>query len=150
MANHPQTVGLGGANAPGQDARKTESTTVAEVEDSFDRDLHGEDRAGQHAGAHEARTYSAYDIKELHASMPEYSDEELKQIPILAHGERLEQGAVYLDLNDRAKGPFRGHGGAEAQDPHLYVSKSHTDYVLWNKLTGVDHGGTPAVESREA
>ena len=131
--------------------RKTDDTHVAELEDTFDRDLHGEDRAGQHGGAaHEARTYSAYDIKELHAAMPQFSAEELKQIPILAHGERLAQGGVYVDLHALTNGTFRAHGGLEAQDPHYYVPKSHVDYILWNKLTGVDHDGTPTLESREA
>ncbi|MES2463662.1 MAG: hypothetical protein V4671_24085 [Armatimonadota bacterium] len=129
-------VGSGAANAPGQDARKTESGTVAEEMDSFDRDLHGEDRAGQHAGVGNTRNYTAYDVKELHEKMPDFDNGELKRIPVLAHGERLEQGGVYLDLSEMETGAFTAQGSRVAEDPHLYVAKVQCDYELWNKLTG--------------
>jgi hypothetical protein len=130
------TVGRGAANAPGQDTRKTDSGTVAEETDSFDRDLHGEDRAGQHGGVTDTRSYSAYDVKGLHEKMPDFDNGELKRIPVLAHGERLEQGAVYLDLSEKESGPFTAQGSQVSEDPHLYVPKAHCDYELWNKLTG--------------
>jgi hypothetical protein len=139
MATPPRTLGSGAANAPGPEWRKTESTTVAETEDSFDRDLHGDDRAGQHGGMQDVRTYSAYDVKELHDRMPDFTDDELKRIPVLAHGERLEQGGIYLDLSENRNEPFTAQGSLEAQDPHLYVAKALTDYEVWNKLTGVNH-----------
>lgn len=139
MPTPPRTLGSGGANAPGMDPRKTESGTVAEETDSFDNDLHHDDRAGQHAGVNDHRAYTAYDVKELHAEMSDYDNDELKRIPILAHGERLEQGGIYLDLRDRAKGPFTAQGNMESQDPHLYVAKADMDYELWNKLTGAQH-----------
>jgi hypothetical protein len=129
-------VGSGAANAPGQDARKTESGTVAEETDSFDRDLHGDDRAGQHAGVGNTRTYTAYDVKELHEKMPEFDNGELKRIPVLAHGERLEQGGIYLDLSEKENGPFTAQGNRVSEDPHRYVPKAQCDYELWNKLTG--------------
>ena len=66
MATPPRTVGSGAANAAGPEWRKTESTKVAETGDSFDRDLHGDDRAGQHGGVQDTRTYWAYDVKYLH------------------------------------------------------------------------------------
>jgi hypothetical protein len=129
-------VGSGAANAPGQDARKTESGTVTEETDSFDRDLHGENRAGQHAGVGNVRNYSAYDVKELHEKMPDFDNGELKRIPVLAHGERLEQGGIYLDLSAKENGPFTAQGNRVSEDPHLYVPKALCDYELWNKLTG--------------
>jgi hypothetical protein len=129
-------AGSGAANAPGHDPRKSESGTVAEETDSFDRDLHGDDRAGQHAGATDTRNYSAYDVKELHEKMSDFDNGELKRIPVLAHGERLEQGAIYLDLSAKENGPFTAHGGQVSDDPHLYVPKAQCDYELWNKLTG--------------
>ncbi len=134
-----RTLGEGASNAPGMDERKTDDTHVAETTDSFDRDLHGDDRAGQHGGVSETRAYTAYDVKELHAKMPDYDNAELKRIPVLAHGERLQQGGIYLDLNDLETGAFTAQGGTEAQDPHLYVAKAGLDYELWNKLTGNVH-----------
>lgn len=139
MPTSPRTLGSGGNNALGHEHTKKDDTHVAETTDTFDNDLHQDNRAGQHAGMTERRTYTAYDVKELHAKMPEYTNDELKKIPVLAHGERLQQGGTYLDLNDLAGGTFTAQGSQEAQDPHLYVAKADTDYLIWNKLTGVEH-----------
>ena len=81
MPTPPRTLGSGAANAPSHDFQRTDDTHVAELDDdSYERDLHSDNRAGQHAGANEPRAYSAYDVKALHAAMPDFSDEELKQI----------------------------------------------------------------------
>jgi len=138
MSTSPKKVGSGAANAPGHDWRKTDSTIVEELTDSFDDDLHEDNHAGQHGGNHVTRTYSAYDIKELHEKLSEFDNGELKRIPILAHGERLKQGATYLDLNDSKHEPFTAQGSTESQDPHRYVPKSETDYELWNRMIGRD------------
>jgi hypothetical protein len=138
MATTPRTLGSGASNAPGQDWQKGYSRTVEEEEDSFDRDLHGDDRAGQHAGVNDIRQYTAFDVKELHERMPDFDGDELKRIPVLAHGERLEQGAIYIDLSQESREPFVAQGSQEAQDPHLYVPKARVDFELWSKLTGGD------------
>lgn len=109
---------------------------VAEAHDEFDETLHGSSRAGQHAGPTEIRTYTAFDLKDLHEKMSGFDNGELKRIPILAHGEMLEQGASYLDLSDDSREIFTAQGGMEAQDPHLYVPKAKVDYELWNKIIG--------------
>jgi hypothetical protein len=136
MPTNPRTVNSAGLDGKSHDARKTESGTVAEELDSFDDDLHAGSRAGQHAGVTDVRHYTAFDVKELHERMQEFDKGDLKRIPILAHGERLEQGGIYLDLNDREKGAFTAQGSMEAQDPHLYVPKNKLDYELWNRLCG--------------
>ncbi len=138
MSTHSVKQGSGAANAPGHDPQKTHTHKVAESTDTFDGNLSGEDRAGQHGGPHVTRTYSAYDIKSLHEKMADFDNSELKRIPILAHGERLEQGAKYLDLSLETPVVFTAQGSQEAQDPHLYVPKSETDYQLWNRLRGTD------------
>lgn len=138
MSTNSIHLGSGGANAPGQDPRKTDTGKVAESMDTFDRDLQGDNRAGQHGGSSPTRTYSAYDVKSLHEKLSDFDKGELKRIPVLAHGERLEQGGKYLDLSDDEHAVFTAQGSLEAQDPHLYVPKSGTDYQLWNRLTGVD------------
>jgi hypothetical protein len=143
MPTNPVTLGSGAADAPGMDPRKTDTGKVAETTDSFDDDLNGNSRAGQHGGVNVTRTYSAYDVKELHEKLSDFDNGELKRIPILAHGERLEQGAKYMDLSDDEHTVFTAQGSQEAQDPHLYVPKSETDYELWNRLTGVDEVAEP-------
>ena len=107
--------------------------------EDFQRDLNPEDRAGEHHGIPSYETVPAYEIKELHDRLPEYTDDELKAIQVVAPGGRLEQGAVYIDLSDRDRGEFRAMGDMVAGRDHWYVPKRGTDYVLWNRLIGVQN-----------
>jgi hypothetical protein len=81
----------------------------------------------------------AYDIKELHERLPDFTDDELRQIPVLAEGLRLEQGAVYIDLNASSCHEFKAAGKLEAGRENWYVPKSEVDYQLWNRLIGVEN-----------
>ncbi len=81
----------------------------------------------------------AYDIKELHGQLQGYTDDELKEITLMPTGSRLEQGKVYLDLHDPDPQPFRAMGGQVAEAFNWYVPKTEVDYVLWNRLTGVEN-----------
>jgi len=99
-------------------------------------------RVGPHPEKDDPRT--AYDVKEAHRLLNGYTDDQLKQIPILPAGSRLEQDATYLDLADLAKGEFKATSGMEAGA--LFVPKSEVDYQLWNRLRGVtDPARTGAV-----
>jgi hypothetical protein len=60
----------------------------------------------------------------------------LKQLPIVEVGERLEQGAVYLDLRHPDRGDFKALGGMAAGPGNWYVPKNAVDYELWNLLRG--------------
>ena len=107
--------------------------------EDFQRDLNPEDRAGEHHGIPSYETVPAYEIKELHDWLPGYTDDEMKAIPVVALGGRLEQGAVYIDLRNQEQGEFRAMGGMEAGRDAWYVPKRLTDYVLWNRLIGVEN-----------
>ena len=106
------------------------------------RDLNPNVMAGSnygHAGPHpeeDART--AYDLKDLHRRLQGFADDELKQIPVLPTGSRLEQGATYIDLADPEAREFTAPGDMEAQRRQRLVLKSAVDYSLWNRLIGVD------------
>jgi hypothetical protein len=63
---------------------------------------------------------------------------QLFRLSILEPGTRLEQGGVYLDLNDLDAGPFKALGGHEATAETRYIAKRDTDYELWNRLAGRD------------
>jgi len=107
----------------------------------YDRDLHPDFLAGQNTrlegspGALEGQT--AYDIKKIHALLPGFKDDELRAIPILPAGTRLEQGATYIDLMHPERGPFHGQASMKAGPKTYYVPKKALDYVTWNRLTGV-------------
>lgn len=111
--------------------------------DEFEQDLHPDAMAGQNyglEGSHpEKDAPNASEIKELYSLLPSYSKDELKQIPVLLPGSRLEQGAKYIDLKDPERKEFTAMGSMEAGTENLYVPKTEVDYQLWNRLTGVQN-----------
>lgn len=112
---------------------------VEERPDQYDEDLDEGNRAGQHAGVADIALVPAYEIKDLHNRLNGFQDDDLKQIFVVAEGERLEQGGVYCDLTEAQPREFKAMGGMTATAGHYYVSKSETDYPLWNRLIGVDN-----------
>jgi hypothetical protein len=106
-------------------------------------DLNPDALAGQNIGVlgphpeDDART--AYDLKDLHRRLRDLGDDQLKSIPVLPTGSRLEQGATYIDLRAPDCHEFRALGNMEAGPEHWYVPKDRVDYLLWNRLIGVDN-----------
>jgi hypothetical protein len=105
------------------------------------RDLNPQPMAGQNVGLSSADrqrfSRTAHDVKEVHDRLRDYSDDDLKQIPILATGARLEQGATYIDLQDSPPHELTATGDMEASATNLYVPKDAVDYQLWNRLIGI-------------
>lgn len=106
-------------------------------------ELRPHDRAGENAGSPGAGsgvlTRTAYDVKGAHHAFHTFSDDDLKQIPILPPGARLEQGATYIDLKAARPSEFSALGGMTAGEDTWYVPKSNVPYTLWNRLIGVDN-----------
>src|SRR5687768_13164323 len=92
--------------------------------------------AGEHPEKGDVKT--AFDLKGVHSAFEHFTDDELKQIPVLPAGARLEEGATYLDLADPVPTEFTAHGVIEAGKGHRYVAKTEVDYELWNRLRGID------------
>lgn len=111
--------------------------------DEFQQDLNPDPMAGQNhglEGSHpEKDAPNASEIKELHSLLEGYTNSDLKQIPVLPQGSRLEQGAKYIDLNDPERKEFTAMGSMEAGPDNYYVPKTEVDYQLWNRLTGVQN-----------
>jgi hypothetical protein len=113
-----------------------------QIRDSFDRDLHAGamarrnvDLQGQHPEKQDG-VRTAYDEKDLHNALDGFGDDELKRIPILPPGTRLEQGATYIDLRgDRRE--VTATSEMTAGSNTAWVPKSEVDYQLWNRLIGV-------------
>jgi hypothetical protein len=105
------------------------------------RDLNPDVNAGQNNELTDTRALSdaptAYEVKGVHRQFHGFSDDELKRIPILRPGTRLEQGAVYVDLQDQMLREFKATGDMEAGPNDWYVPKSEVDYQLWNRLIGI-------------
>jgi hypothetical protein len=91
--------------------------------------------ADEVSGAMQPRQLS--EIKEAHERLPQLTNAELRDVPVLREGDPLRQGREYIDLAARQPRPFKAMGGMTAGAENWYVPKSETDYVLWNRLTGV-------------
>jgi hypothetical protein len=93
---------------------------------------------GERAGEREQGLPTAFDVKEAHRALRrDFADDELRQIPILTEGQRLEQGATYLDIRDPGRREFTALGGMQAEPDGWYVPKDAVPYSIWNRLTGV-------------
>ena len=112
------------------------------VEENFTKDLLGNAFAGENIGTRgpsEKVGPSAYEIKRLHQTLADLTDDELKQIVIVPEGQRLEQGAKYIDLAHLEQGEFVALADMIAEPGHYYVPKKETAYALWNRLNQVEN-----------
>ncbi len=111
--------------------------------DQWQQDLNPQPMAGKNYGLEgphpEQNAPTAYDVKDIHRQLEGYTDDELKQIPVLPQGSRLEQGATYIDLKDPERTEFTAMGGMEAGSDNWYVPKTEVGYQLWNRLIGVQN-----------
>jgi hypothetical protein len=109
--------------------------------DEYRSDLNPDAMAGQNIGAAgphpEKHARTAHDLKDLHARLRDWLDGDLKQIPVLPEGTRLEQNATYIDLGADELREFTATGGMTAGPQHRYVPKAEVPYTLWNRLLGI-------------
>jgi len=110
----------------------------AQHPEEWRKDLNPDALAGRNEGApqwEDDGVYrTAYEAKPVHKRLKRFSDDDLKRIPIVPGGARLEQGATYFDLLAEQPEPFRAMGDMSAERGHAYVAKSEVDYQLWNLL----------------
>jgi hypothetical protein len=79
---------------------------------------------------------TAYDVQEAHRQLVDWSDEDLRQVPLLPAGARLDQGAMYVDLRDPARREFAATGEMQVPIDGLYVPRTEVDDRTWNRLLG--------------
>lgn len=82
---------------------------------------------------------SAANLKAVSDSLSDFTNDDLKQIPVMPPGSRLEQGATYLDLHASPPREFTAMGDMEATKHTWYVPKKNVPYPIWNRLTGVEN-----------
>jgi hypothetical protein len=100
--------------------------------------LEGENYGTQ--GPHPEKTaHTAYDVKGAHDHLRTMEDDDLKRIPIMPVGARLEQGATYIDLRQAQPSEFTATGDMTAGPGTWYVPKSDVPFWLWNTLIGVQN-----------
>lgn len=111
-----------------------------EDSESFEKDLHPNPEAGYNTGQPLPEgIQTAYDIRDIHRGLPGFTDDELKQVPILPQGTRLKQGATYIDLIAPERLEFKATADMEAGPVNAYVPKSEVPYQIFNRLIGVDN-----------
>jgi hypothetical protein len=129
-------------------SRKLHEHAVREPEphaaqtDDYEEDLRPDEFAGANYGMRsepQDEGLRARDIKELYGKLADLTNDELNNIVIIPLGERLEQGAKYIDLAHLENGEFTATASMISDEGHYYVPKKHTDYVLWNRLNQVDN-----------
>ena len=111
--------------------------------DEWQEDLNPNPIAGQNHGSQTIQEdrydRTANDIDELHSKLEGFTNDELKQIPILKPGTRLQQGATYINLNDPKREEYTGMGDMSVEDSNYIVPKTRVDYLLWNRLIEVEN-----------
>src|SRR5215218_8769239 len=78
--------------------------------DEWQQDLNPNHLAGQNIGQDsDVRTgpeRTAFHLRKNGMDLQGMEDEELKQVPLLAEGDRLQQGATYVDLTSNRRQEF--------------------------------------------
>jgi hypothetical protein len=114
--------------------------------DEWQRDLNPDHLAGQNIGraaeSHVAVGQTAFHLRKRGDDVGPLDDEELKQVPVLADGERLQQGGTYVDLKGNRREEFTATGEMSADPEHAYVPKDRVPYEIWNRLTGKERPRT--------
>lgn len=146
----PQGRDRGHSPQQGYDPQDRKPQTERKQPAEWARDLNPDHMAGQNygeaSGAQEQGLRTAYDIKGLHRGpLRGWEDDDLKQVPILPPGQRLQQGATYVDLNEAHPREFTATGDMTAGAEQCLVPKKETPYPLWNRLVGERH---PPLENR--
>ena len=108
--------------------------------DEWQQDLNPSHLAGQNIGrASDVRTEperTAFHLRKRGDELRGLEDEELKQVPVLPEGTRLQQGGTYVDLNEQPPQEFTARGDMAAGANNAYVPKDPVPYEIWNRLIG--------------
>ena len=135
---------------PKQQPLEPQETTPDRHPAEYQDDLNPNAMAGQNLGPRgphpdqSARTMR--DMKDLHGRYRDWSDDDLRQVPVLSAGTRLEQGATYIDLNEPSPREFTATGDMQAAASQRVVAKSSVPYEIWNRLLEIENVQRTGVE----
>jgi hypothetical protein len=108
--------------------------------DEYQRDLNPNHIAGQNIGQESAAAAeteeTAFHLRKRGFELRGLDDNDLKQVPLLKAGTRLQQGATYADLSNDSPREFKATGNIEADRFHAYAPKDRVPYEVWNRLIG--------------
>jgi hypothetical protein len=108
--------------------------------DEWQQDLNPNHLAGQNIGqpseAATGSTSTAFHLRKRGYELRGLDDADLKQVPVLAEGTRLQQGATYVDLSTDQPKEFRATADMVAERGRAYAPKDRVPYEVWNRLIG--------------
>ena len=107
--------------------------------DEWQKDLNPNHLAGQNIGR-EAESSSehltAFHLRKRGYALRGLEDSDLKQVPLVPEGSRLQQGATYVNLAHDAPREFKATGNVTAASGDAYAPKDQVPYDVWNRLIG--------------
>jgi hypothetical protein len=113
--------------------------------EEWQRDLNPDHLAGQNIGVPSERETpadrTAFNLRKQGWELAGLDDNELKQIPVLAPGTRLQQGGTYVDLMVTPLVEFTATGDTSADERHAFAPKDRVPYEIWNRLLGEEKPG---------
>ena len=113
--------------------------------DEWQRDLNPGHLAGQNVGhASDVRTESgmtAFHLRKRGHDLRGLDDDDLKQVPVVPMGTRLQQGATYVDLNEPEPKEFTARADMQARPGNAFAPKDQVPYEIWNRLIGEEKPG---------
>lgn len=77
-------------------------------------------------------------LREAVRSLEGFNADDLRRIPVLREGQRLQQGATYADFAQESPREFTASAEMVAEPGHAYVPKKEVPYEVWNRLMGGD------------
>jgi hypothetical protein len=108
--------------------------------DEWQQDLSPDFLAGQNIGreseAREQADMTAFHLRKRGYELRGLDDNDLKQVPVLAEGTRLQQGATYVNLTEEEPHEFTATGNITAEAGDAYAPKDKVPYEVWNRLIG--------------
>lgn len=106
----------------------------------YERDLNPDRMQGQNLGVDREDALQGHlmaaDRKDQCPALSRYDDALLEQLPVVRAGERLRQGATYLDLCAPHPREFTARADQEATADRCYVPKDEVPYETWNRVVG--------------
>jgi hypothetical protein len=108
--------------------------------DEWQQDLNPNHLAGQNIGQEseqrERTDLTAFHLRKRGYELRGLDDNDLKQVPVLAEGTRLQQGATYVNLADDQPREFKATADVTAESGDAYAPKDKVPYEVWNRLIG--------------
>jgi hypothetical protein len=102
-------------------------------QDRFAREARGVEEA--------APERTAFHLRKAGLDLGRIDDDELKQVPVVGAGTRLQQGATYADLTQQPPQEFTARADMRALPGDAYAPKDRVPYEIWNRLIGEEKPG---------